>query len=103
LTTQEETEALKAAKRIVLFHGQGTDIDVPIEYRIDALLIARAFLAARGVREALEKCAAPWDSGPTTLAEAPALLSTEFQRRLNIAGEALAALSPNRPLAGEEK
>lgn len=47
----------------------------------------------RRMWEALEACAASWDSGPTTLAHVPALLSAEFQRRLNIAGEALAALS----------
>ena len=42
---------------------------------------------------ALEACAAPWDSGQTTVPGAFPMLANEFQRRMDIAGEALAALS----------
>jgi len=45
------------------------------------------------LRDALEKIAAPWDSGQTTVPAVFPLLSVEFQRRMDIAGEALAALS----------
>lgn len=38
---------------------------------------------------ALVQCAAPFDTGPTTLAMAPHITSTEFQRRMNIAAYAL--------------
>lgn len=41
------------------------------------------------LRAALEKCAAPFDTGPTTLGMAPHIISTEFQRRMNIAAFAL--------------
>ncbi len=41
----QRKDALEAARRIEGYHRQGTDIDVPIEYRIDALTVARALLS----------------------------------------------------------
>lgn len=46
------------------------------------------------LRAALEKCAAPFDTGPTTMQIAPILISTEFQRRMNIAAMALTTQQP---------
>jgi hypothetical protein len=39
--------------------------------------------------KALAECAAPFDTGPTTVGEAAVLVGKEFQRRMNIAGEAI--------------
>lgn len=80
-------EALEAAERII--GGRLTFADIET--------VARALLssakAESEMREALEKCAAPWDSGPTTVPAVIPLLSAEFQRRMNIAGGALVAPS----------
>lgn len=54
-------------------------------------LFAEAADEIERLRVALARCAAPWDSGPSTVQQAAALLGEEFQRRMNIAGEAILA------------
>jgi hypothetical protein len=41
------------------------------------------------LRAALTECAAPFDTGPTTVDGAQAIIAKEFQRRMDIAGVAL--------------
>lgn len=41
------------------------------------------------LQAALRECAAPFDTGPTTIAQGAALVAKEFQRRMDIAGEAI--------------
>ena len=53
------------------------------------VFVGAVISAVRDMVKALEACAAPWDSGPTTVQGAAALLAKEFQRRMNIAGAAL--------------
>jgi hypothetical protein len=80
----------------------GMDDDVPVFVRRDSEegRAAVAYQAERKEREqteverlraALAQCAAPFDTGPTTLSMAPHIISTEFQRRMNIAAMALTA------------
>ncbi len=46
-----------------------------------------------GLRLALEQCAADWSSRPGTVISAAAELNAEFQRRMQIAAEALERLN----------
>jgi hypothetical protein len=41
------------------------------------------------LRAALRECGAPFDTGPTTIASAAEIIADEFERRLNIAANAL--------------
>jgi len=96
MTTQEETEALEAARRIldtksgVWFNGA------------DAVKVANFLLsssaAARGMREAL----ALVDKGfrSKRLKDASVIIGGDVKALSEIVS---ATLSPNRPLAGEEK
>jgi len=58
--------------------------------RITELENAVGVAAAERMRAALEECAAPWGSPPTTIVGAAHYLSEEFQRRMNVAAAALA-------------
>ena len=41
------------------------------------------------LRAALAECCAPFDTGPTTVLEGAALVAREFQRRMDIAANAI--------------
>lgn len=99
--TSPDPEVLAAAIKLAeeglkIFRPHIADPDIKREVEFSEAFVAAA-KAYQPMREALEACAASWDSGPTTVSHGYALLSAEFQRRLNIAGEALAALNPAGP------
>ena len=62
--------------------GRTADVDDHVTIHLAADELAR-------LRAALAECAAPYDSGPTTVMGGAALLAAEFQRRMDIAGAAL--------------
>lgn len=106
--TQQMDSAAEAARRIVAADEALKSAKPGIDYRECAVIwrlaaleggteVARALLSSQTrlekAKEALEQCSASWDSGPTTVLKAAALLMVEFPRRLNIAGEALVAIN----------
>lgn len=62
--------------------GRISDVD-------DHVTVHQAADEIERLRAALAECAAPYDSGPTTVMGGAVLLAAEFQRRMDIAGSAL--------------
>ena len=52
------------------------------------------------LRSALAECCAPFDTGPTTVLESAALVQAEFQRRIDIAANAISYYCAQCPTRG---